>query len=158
MVSSSANDYRTAFDKPANKNIDFVACSMLMMSSPYTNFNASLKAFLRELDRTFPNNMTFKALIAGYKILKTMGKKLPQQYFYDLFCKQHSDCIRRRDDSSIFDPSYTPPLLYAGIINDLKNTWVSLDPVTKNTIWDHIIVLIALNDVCEAAKHKDTEA
>lgn len=121
---------------------------MNSINSPYTSFNKQLKTFCRELERSFPDLWYVKALTAGYKFLKTMNKKLPHKYFHEMFYIQHGAAAKCRDDSTIFSDSYQPPILYANIINNLKTTWLSLDKATKDTIFDHLIVLISLNEKC----------
>ena len=118
------------------------------MASPYNIFNKQLKTFFRECDRTFPDLMCFKFIIGGYKFLKSMNKKLPQKYFQELFIIPHAEAVSRRSDETIFSDSYVPPVLYASVINTLKATWQTLDEATKNTIYDHLGVLITLNEKC----------
>lgn len=119
-----------------------------MNNSPYTSLNKQIKTFCRECERSFPDVWCFKAMTAGYKFLKTMNKKLPQKYFHDMFYVPHGEAIKRRDDSTIFSESYQPPILYASIINTLKSTWQGLDNQTKDTIFDHVHVLMSLNEKC----------
>lgn len=118
------------------------------MSSPYKAFNTQLKEFIRELDRIYENESCFKFIIAGYKVLKTMKKSLPHKYFQEMVNIPHGEYLRNKDDSSVFSETYVPPPLYANIVNRLRDLWKTMDPGTKETVWNYIHVLLALNDKC----------
>ena len=115
---------------------------------PYVRFNKHLKTFFRECDNTFPDLVCFKVMMAIYKILKSMSKALPQKFFQELFVLHHGDGFKQRKDDSVFDPKYTAPPLYASMIETMKARWIALDKYTKDTIYDHLIVLMALSDRC----------
>lgn len=118
------------------------------MASPYKAFNHQLKTFFRECDKTFPELVCFKIMLGAYKLLKSMNKKLPQKYWQNLVMLKHGDSIRSRSDASFFDPNFAPPAIYSSMVDSMKNTWILLDAQTKNTIFDHMQVLVAINDKC----------
>jgi hypothetical protein len=98
-------------------------------------------------------------MLAGYKVLKTVNKTLPHKYFHEHLNEPHGHCLRNRDDSSLFDDCYVPPMLFSNVINSLKMIWKSTNTETKDTIWLHIQVLMQLNDCClEYKKNKGDTA
>lgn len=118
------------------------------MSAPYKEFNKYAKDFLRELDRVYVNEWCFKFMLQCYKLIKSMKKSLPHKYFQQMVNIPHGPHLRNRDDSSIFDEAYKPPALYANLVQRLKELWRNLDETTKATIWNHLHVLLVLNDKC----------
>lgn len=117
------------------------------MNSPYKEFNAHVKEFVRELDRTF-DVWCFKFMMAGYKMLKSMHKSLPHKYFQEFVYLPHGKGIKQCDETSFFDPAYQPPPLYNNMVESLKGIWKGLDDQTKQTIWKHLNVLCILNERC----------
>jgi hypothetical protein len=115
------------------------------MSNPYKDLNKHIKDFFRELDKTY-DVWCFKMMLAGYKILKTMKKSLPHKYFQEYVYIPHAEGIKKRDDAYML--SYEPPKLYASLVKTLREMWIQQDQATKNTIWDHLNVLLVLNEKC----------
>lgn len=122
--------------------------SNVLAPNPYKIFNHKLKVFFRELDKTF-NDMWFtKAMLATYKITKTMSKKLPHKFFHEWYYIKYYSYVLKRDDTIFFSDTFVPPRMYASIAQALKDTWVHLDDANKNIIWDHLLVLCILNEKC----------
>lgn len=120
--------------------------------SPYKVFCQALKTFIRDLIRVYPDSSELKMVHAGYKIVKTVSKKLVQSLFQTTV-EPYRDYIIKRDDS--FFPNFTLPddygAIYKALLPSLQNMWKGCDDLTRDAVWSHMQVLLVLSDKCAGA-------
>jgi hypothetical protein len=119
-------------------------------SSPYKQFNKAFKEMLKDLKRTFPNMNEMKLVYAGYKVVKSLDKKMVNELWREMFETPYRDYIKRHDDSFFTSPDYKLPEglspMYAAVIPTIIETWKHLDDPNKAAIWAHIDVLMTLSE------------
>lgn len=109
----------------------------------YTNFNTKLKALINDLLLAYPDVTEIKLLKAGFKVLKKVSKKKPQHVFNLLFAAPYKDKIESKDSAFFASNEFSMEYL-----SNLKNVWINMDEVNRNHVWNHLIGLMAQNEIC----------
>lgn len=118
----------------------------------YKKFNKSVKEFLKELMKGFPAIKELKFVYAGYKLVKSFGKKLVQRYWDEAVGTPYGVHIREKSDAFFMDPNFALPKgyqFYSNYIPVFQSLWSSLDENNKNAIWNHLQVILYLNQECK---------
>ena len=125
------------------------------LSCPYKTFNKAFKGLLKDLKRTFPTMAELKIMYAGYKLLKSLNKKMVVNVWRDVIEDLYGDKVKLHDDTFFVDPAFRPSEvlspMYAAIVPNLVETWKHLDNENKQAIWLHVDVLLALSQKCPRA-------
>lgn len=112
----------------------------------YKDFNRSLKAFLCELTEGLPHVGLLKFMNTSFYVLKKMNKRFPQRIF-DKYLGSYEKKLLDRDESFFSSPDFSIPY-WDGYIQQIQDVWKTLDAENKKAVWDHIVVVIALNRKC----------
>jgi hypothetical protein len=80
----------------------------------------------------------------------------PRMMFHDHVVSKYGDHIRRRDEEFFLNESYedAPVPGDLNIVNMLKGDWCALSPNNKSAIWQHLQVLLVLDDRIVAESDK----
>lgn len=113
----------------------------------YKDFNSSLKFFMRELIKLFPNMIELKLMLGLYKMMKSVNKKAPQQYFHELV-DAHSKELLSKDFAYFLSKDFDDPTV-TKILVPMKQEFIVLDDANKDMIWKHMIVLYHKSMKCE---------
>jgi hypothetical protein len=113
----------------------------------YKEFNHNLKFFMRELMKVFPQVSEIKLMFALYKLMKTVNKKSPQQYFHSLV-DVHSKELLLKDINYFLSKDFDDPQV-TKILEPLKREYVLLDVENQDMIWKHLVVLYHMSIKCE---------
>jgi hypothetical protein len=127
-----------------------------MSKNPYKNFNKAFKVFIRDLMRSYPDQSEFKLMHTGYKLLKTVNKKLPNQLFKSTFDSYYEN-IRRKDDSFFMSHEFSIPddfgMIYRAMVPVFINMWKGADANTREAVWQHMNHLYDLSIKCKESEH-----
>ena len=119
---------------------------------PYKTFNKGFKGFLKDLKRTFPNMTELKLMYGGYKIVKTLNKKMVVDLWREVAENPYGDHIKKHDDTFFISPDFKASEVlspaYAAIVPTLIETWKHLDDDNKKKVWAHLDVLVVLSSKC----------
>jgi len=120
---------------------------MLKELCPYKRFNKHFKEFIRELMKTYPHVTEYKVMLAGYKITKTISKKLPFKIWTDVINEDMRVVIVNKDPSKILDPNFNVSE-YEYVINMMRREWPNMNTHSQEMVWQHMNVLMILADDC----------
>lgn len=112
--------------------------------SQYKDFNRATKLFIRELIANFPHIKEFKKMHLLYKIMKTVSKKSPSKYFYNMVVKDYADDLMNKNFDVFLSDEFDDPTVEAGIFATLKNEFRNLDDANRDAIWMHLVLLVTL--------------
>ena len=119
---------------------------LVKKTNPYKALNKAIKIFFKDLTDAFPTTIGVTLMSGAFTVLKKMNKKLPHKYFQQLINIPHRESIKAHDDSFFLTGSFEVPKFLASQVDNLRNIWRNLDNDTKKIIWDHLDVMMALND------------
>jgi hypothetical protein len=115
--------------------------------SATTTFNNAMLDFLRGLSSSFPLIDDFKRAYATVNILSSMNPPIVGTMFKTM-CSQYFDRIVARDETFFLDNDFTDDMKSINesvdIVYMLKNVWASLGAEDKQSIWNHLTLLVAL--------------
>lgn len=114
----------------------------------YKNFNKSLKFFMRELMSMYPNMPELKLMFSFYKIMKTVSKKSPQKYFYEMISPHHNELINKNLGFFMSDDIVEDPVVKK-MLGPLREEYLRMSQDNKDMIYNHIVVLYKLSLICE---------
>lgn len=114
----------------------------------YKNFNKALKFFMRELMSMYPNMPELKLMFSFYKVMKTVNKKAPEKYFYDLVAPYHNDLLKKNLECFMKEDIVEDPTIKK-MLGPLKEEYQKMKPENKDMIYNHIILLYKLSLICE---------
>lgn len=108
------------------------------VSAPlFKEFNKSVKLFVNDLVTTFPDIEHFKLLQASYHVTKNIHRKLPYKMTNEHLLQKYGKQIIERDESYFLSDKFTNDF-WPGLVDVIKQLYVSLDAVNKKAIWDHL--------------------
>lgn len=123
----------------------------------YKKFNQAVKELLKDLMRNFPAVKELKFVYAGYKLIKSFGKKLVQRNWDEAVGKPYGEHIRMKNDLFFMEPDFDLPKsyrFYSNYIPIFQAVWRSLDQSNKEAIWQHLQVVMYLSQECMDYKHR----
>lgn len=115
-------------------------------TNPYKALNKAIKSFFTDLTDAFPTLLGVTLMSGSFTVLKKLNKKLPHKYFQELINIPYRNNIKTRDDTFFVNGTPDVPKFLTSQIDSLRNTWMKLDNENKKIIWDHLEVMVALND------------
>lgn len=121
------------------------------VGNPYKNFNKAFKMFVRDLMRAYPNHSEFKLMHTGYKMIKTVNKRLVHSLFKSTM-KPYYEQILKKDDSFFLTPDFTIPDDFSAIYKAMVPIFIRLwkeSETNREAVWNHMHVLIALSKKCD---------
>jgi hypothetical protein len=126
----------------------------LNSKNPYKNFNKATKMFIKDLMRSYPTIPEFKMILAGYKMIKSINKKLVHQMFVTTV-EPYTENIKKRDDS-FFTAEFKLPedysIVYKAMLPVFVNLWQVCDEVNREAVWTHLEYLLKKSEKCKTAK------
>lgn len=114
----------------------------------YIRFNKSLKEFIRALAETYPKVIEYKLLLLSYKTVKTVSKKKPCSIFISLTENCQEAILAKNEDYFHNNPVECPEIL-RGAIAAIKEGWKMMTEENKDSIWQHMQVLVLLSRKCK---------
>jgi hypothetical protein len=122
-------------------------------------FNTALKDLINDFLAVYPDDSGLKLMKIVYKMLKKVNKRLPQRNFHLYFASRYESLIAARNDTKIVELLQIDMLEYLEndvisnmikqIHENLFNKWKCMSDEQRNTIWNHIDVLMRINKICE---------
>lgn len=114
---------------------------------PFKRFNKYFKMFIRELSKSYPQVGEYKFILAGYKILKTVSKKLPLKLWKDTITNDMIDAITQKNGDYFTSPEFTVAG-YENISDMMKREWKGMDTHSRDIVWQHMQCLVVLSRQC----------
>ena len=121
-------------------------------------FNHALKEFLNDIIIAFPDATELKAIKLVYKIFKEINRNYPQKQFNQLIVVPYEQALKNRDEDYIMADvkksldETTGTDMVTSILKkaqmSILERWKQLSADQKSTLWDHMDVLVRLNNVC----------
>lgn len=127
-------------DNKNKDNIDNISC-------PYKKFNKYFKTFIRELAKTYPHVSEYKWVIAGYKIFKTINKKIPSKVWHEVMTAEIKDAVFKKNAEYFLNPEFTVKG-YDNVTQMMRREWPLMDAHSHEMIWQHMMCIIALAQNC----------
>lgn len=128
------------------------------MNNNVTVFNRKLLDFADDLrainkllpDAHIPEIDLFKPAV---QLAITVNERKPRQVFDMYVAKRYASQIREQDEAFFLDTSFLQDDVCTSrdsldIVALLQKVWRRLDDATKNAIWQHLGVLLVLNERC----------
>lgn len=120
--------------------------------SNYAMFNNKLKEFIEDLGCVLGH-------VAEYKMIKSSVSLLCQiqptqnQIVFNQYVAPYAHFIRAKDETFFLDEQYQD--VSGGVVTLLKGVWGTLCKSDQESIWDHMRILLILNERClgEARTH-----
>jgi hypothetical protein len=117
----------------------------LLTNVVYKDFNKYLKTFLQELVTNFPHIEHFKILNASYVVTKKLNKKWPHRLFQTNIASLYQQQILDKNEPYFMSDYFTSPF-WPALVDTVKAMWIVLDGTNKDAIWNHLHLVIALNN------------
>jgi hypothetical protein len=120
-------------------------------------FNQKLEDFVADLNQGFPHVQDFKLLKNALRMSLLVNKNLAQQLFQEYVAQPYEAFILAKDEHFFLTESYQHVIqketaVDMDIVKKLKLIWRTLDDASKNALWQHLHVLILLNNRCKTSK------
>jgi len=96
--------------------------------------------------KQFPHIIELKLMFGLYKMMKTVNKKAPQQYFHTLV-DAHIKELLTKDFTYFLSDDFNDPQV-AHILTKFKSEFRKADDETKDMIWRHLVVLYHNSTKC----------
>jgi hypothetical protein len=116
-------------------------------------FNRKMNEFLQDLQQTFHNHrqgQSFAECRAWANLSTKIDERTLQRYFARYVAQPYGHLIRARNDAFFLEHDFAKEKLELTLLEDLKSLWSSMTEDNKEAIWNHLNLLVALNDRCEA--------
>jgi hypothetical protein len=118
-----------------------------MSSDHFKRFNKYTKEFFKELSAMFPDDTSLKLAFQSFKLLKSISKRSPAEYFKDAILSKYGDDIINKNPFFILD-TFNCDISFPIILEKIKTIWVVLDKKDQQFVWEHLQVLQVLNNKC----------
>lgn len=114
----------------------------------YVAFNKAFKNFIRCSIDAFPDMKELRIVLITYKMLKTISTKQPCKLFSTMTAACQ-DAIFMKDEKYFMQNGVRCPEATLNSLSPaIQHKWMSLDDDNKETIWQHLQVLVALSKKC----------
>lgn len=107
-------------------------------------FNNKLMEFVKEIIEIHPDNKDFKSMRSQLRMIISSTPNLPIEKFKKYVSDIYRDNINDKNEDFFLKLNLTGTPFES--FNYLKNMWEKTSNVTKNAIWDYIILLTKLSD------------
>ena len=115
-------------------------------------FNNKLVDFLEDLEGVIGHMPEYKIMLTSVKFLAQVKEKQNQKIFHELVAVPYSRSILARDEEFLLDEKYNENK--ADVVDMLKHVWRTMQPQDKESVWNHMTILVTLSERCHAIKHK----
>lgn len=123
-------------------------------------FNTAVKDLINDFITVYPDDNGLKAMRVVYKMLKKVNRKLPQESFHQYIVTKYEPYIEQRNDQYVIKclkidleentSSDVITNMMRQIQDNIFTKWDLMSPEQKETIWQHMDVLLKINRVCQS--------
>ena len=125
-----------------------------MSSSSVSNhamFNNKLKEFIDDLGCVLGHVPEYKMIKTSASLLCQIQPTQNQIVFNQYVAQPYGNFIRAKDEAFFLEEQYTD--VSGGVVALLKSVWATLCKSDQESIWDHMRILLILNDRCQGEAH-----
>ena len=116
-------------------------------------FNRKFNDFLTDLETTFPSDpriSKIKDLRQMFRMMVTLAPAQMQRYFDQYVAVPYEDEIKTRDERFFMSHDFGNSVEMS-LLSDLKDMWANMTDANKKAVWDHLVLLLKLNEFCKNA-------
>ena len=131
--------------------------SELLATDPHGVFNRCLNEFLVDMGAILSDLPEYSTIKNAVKVLSYADKKRSQQLFNTIVVERYRDRIMAKDEKFFMETDYADEVKMSNyavslnVIDLIKSVWTNLDDINKTAIWQHMHILVFLNDKCRSS-------
>lgn len=111
-------------------------------------FNNKLEEFIDDLGSILGHISEYKMIKASAKLMSNLQPTQNQLVFDQYVAQPYGAFITTKDEAFFLEEKYTD--VSGGVVSLLKNVWSQLCADDKESIWNHMKILLILNQRCQA--------